>query len=135
MRSSLTRNVFRAIIANEPYCITTCSKRLHRWRGRPLNLPTSSSTYRRPLFGFPSRSATRTVLENQSTPANVEKASNVLVGLVRAQRDQTQLPPVEQIAQAFSIVLSYRNQHPVPLSRSDVYLLTEGFKFIQDHEG
>lgn len=73
------------------------------------------------------------MIGEQSTPSNVEKATEVLVGLVRAQRDQTQLPPVQQIAQAFNTVLSSRNQAPATLSRSEVYLLTEGFQYIQNH--
>jgi hypothetical protein len=134
MRSALTRNVFRAIIANEPYCVTTCSRRLPKWRSRLSNQPTVPLPHCRSLFGLSSRSAARNVLENNTTPSNVGRATEVLVGLVRAQRDQTQLPPVQQIAQAFNIVLQYCNQVSATLSRNDTYLLTEGFKYIEDHK-
>jgi hypothetical protein len=134
MRSSLTRNVFRAVIANEPYCITTCSRRLPKWRRRPFSQPLVPSAQCRSLFGLSAQPAVRTVLENKSTPSNVERARDVLVGLVRAQRDQTQLPSVHQIVLAFNIVLQSRNQVPARLSRSEIYLLTEGFRYIQDHK-
>ncbi len=86
------------------------------------------------LFGLPSRPARRTVLENTTTPSNVERATDILVGLVRAQRDQTQLPHVHEIVRAFNTILQYRIKVPGRLSRSEIYLLTEGLKYIQDYE-
>jgi hypothetical protein len=74
------------------------------------------------------------VLENKNTPSNVERARDVLVGLVRAERDQTQLPSVQQIVLAFNIVLQYRTQVPARLSRNEIYLLTEAFKYIHEHQ-
>lgn len=134
MRSSLTRNVFRAIIANEPYCITTCSRKLPKWRRLPSSQHTVISSQSRSFFGVPSRPVTRARLENKSTPANVERAKDVLIGLVRAQRDHTQIPPVQQIVLAFKVVLQYRHQVPGRLSRSEVYLLTEGLTYIRSHQ-
>lgn len=134
MRSSLTRSVFRAIVANEPYCIATWSGRLPKLRGQPSSHHRARRPQLRYLFGLSSQPSARTTLENKRTPSNVERAADVLVGLVRAQRDQTQLPPVQQIVLAFNIVLQSRNQAPARLSRSDIYLLTEGLKYIQDHK-
>lgn len=134
MRSSLTRKVFKAIIANEPYCITTVSSRLPKLRRDPLSPITQTPSQCLSLFSLASKPSTSTVGESKSTPPEVGKATDVLVRLVRAQRDQTQLPPVQKIAQAFHIVLSYHNQAPARISRSEVSLLTEGFKYVQDYE-
>ncbi len=139
MHSSLTRRVFRAIIANEPYCTTISSRRLPRWRSPLLTQPTVRSAPYRSLFGLSSREAARNVLENNSTQSNVQKATDVLIGLVRAQRDQTQLPAVQQVARAFNIVIQSRNPNSASsantanLSRNDTYLLMEGLKYIKDH--
>ena len=133
MRSSLTRSVFKAIIANEPYCITTCSRRLPRWRSRALSQPTASLLQCRPLFGLSSQPPARSVLDNRSTPSDIERAADLLVGLVRAQRDQTQLPNIQQIVLAFNRILQHPNQTSARLSRSDIYLLTEALKYIQKH--
>jgi hypothetical protein len=134
MRSSLTRNIFRAVIANEPYCISTCSRRLPKCRRRPFSQLLVPSTQCRSLFGLSAQPPVRTVLENNSTPSNVERARDVLVGLVRAERDQTQLPSVQQIVLAFKIVLQYRTQVPARLSRNEIYLLTEAFRYVQEHQ-
>lgn len=88
----------------------------------------------RTFFGFPVQPAPRKILENNTRPSHVEKATNVLLGLVRAQRDHTQLPPVRQIVQAFNTVIQHRNKVSGSLSRSDTYLLTEGFKYIEDQK-
>lgn len=63
----------------------------------------------------------------------MERATDILAGLVRAQRDQTQLPSARQILFAFNTIFQYRNQVPGRLSRSEVYLLTEAFRYIQNH--
>lgn len=134
MQSSLTRSVFRAIIANKPYCNTTCSRKLPRWRSRALTAPTVPSPPCRSLFGLSIQPPTGTALNSKSTFSNAERAADVLVGLVRAQRDQTRLPPVNEIAQALNTILQYRNEARTRLSRSDIYLLTEGFSYIQEHK-
>ncbi len=134
MRSSLTRNVFRAIIANEPYCIMTCSRRLPGWRSRALTARTIRLPQRRSLFGLSPQPPVKTVIDSKSTPSHVERAADVLVGLVRAQRDQTRLPPVKEIARSFNTILQYRSQARTRLSRSDIYLLTEGFSYMQEHK-
>jgi hypothetical protein len=132
MRSSLTRSVFRAIIANEPYCSSTCSRRFPNGRRGPLSQLRAPSPQIRSVFGLQSKSATRAALEKKSAPTNVQRATDVLVSLVRAQRDQTQLPSVQHIAQAFNLILRHRNEVPARFSRNEIYLLTKGFKYIQE---
>lgn len=134
MRSSLTRNVFRAIVANEPYCITTCSRKLPRWRSRALAAPTVPSPQCRSLFGLSPQLPVRSVTDSKSTPLQAERAAEVLVGLVQAQRDQTRPPPMKDIARAFNTILHYQYQARTRLSRSDIHLLTEGFSYLQEHK-
>lgn len=104
-----------------------------RWRRRPCSQSTLRLPQRRPLFGFPVPSAASTVLESKGPPSNVERSIDKLVGLVRAQRDQTKLPSVHEILVAFNRLLEYRNKFQASLSRSEVYLLTEAFTYIQSH--
>lgn len=134
MCSSLTRNVFKAIIANEPYCVTTFSRNFPKQRCRLFSQPTVPSSQRRSFFGLSARSSIESVLDNRKTLSDVEKASKVLVSLVRAQRDQTQLPSIKQIVLAFTSILQYRKRVPAHLSRNEIYLLTEGFKYAQDQK-
>lgn len=132
MRSSLTRNIFKALVASEPYCTATSTRRSLNSRSRRLISPILQTNLDRSLFGLAPQPHARIQAGSKKSSSSLGEATAVLVDLVRAQRNQTRLPDVRQICLAFNALLS-RKQGLAHLSRSEVHLLTEAFKYIQDH--
>ena len=131
MQSHLRQSIFRALIAERSYNFPGCQRRIPHWRQNqhvPLRLQ------RRPIFGFALRGDSRSFLERNSSPANVEKALGLLVDLVRALRSRSKLPALPQVRDALNFLFRAHLEHPRRFSRNEVFLATESFKHIQVHE-
>lgn len=135
MKSShLTRNVFRAILANRPYVTRACPRRIGaRPAAQPFR-PTYNLCQKRNLFGLNFGSARQGFEGAKATPANVELALSTLVDVVRARRSHSRLPPDEQIIDAFKFLFASRVEAPRRLTRNEVFLATEAFNHLQERD-
>lgn len=130
--SPLTRSVFRAILANRPYVIQDCQRRLGRTPTLPLIVPTSRLQQRRHIFGLTLGATRQGFQDAKATPANVELALGKLVDVVRARRNQSRLPPDDQVVDAFRFLFASRIESPRRLTRNEVFLATEAFNHLQE---
>jgi hypothetical protein len=135
MKSShLTRGVFRAILANQPYVVRGCRRALGT-RTKPLsNHPRTAYALhqKRHLFGI-NFGTTRKGFEGaRGSAANVELALGKLVDLVRARRSQSRIPPENEVVDAFRFLFASMVESPRRLTRNDVFLATEAFKHLQE---
>ena len=130
--SHLTRNVFRAILAERPYVVRECRRAIERKPSSQRPPTTYNLQQRRHLFGI-NFGTTRSGFEGaRSTSANVEAALGKLVDLVRARRSQSRSPPDAEIVDAFRFLFGSRAELPRRLTRNEVFLVTEAFKHLQE---
>ena len=134
MRSQLSRGVFRALISNRPYAFTGCERaatQCHSPRAKSQSWLKSQS---RPIFGLSMGPAPKIIPNARNTPANVEKALTVLVGLMRSRRTKSRLPPLPSVVEAFNFLFQSRFEVPRRFSRNEIYLATEAFKYLQEEQ-
>lgn len=136
--SSLSRAVFRALIANRPYVPAECLRRpllrpsTRPWKqhGKPLN-----HHQRRTLFNIFGGETTPRILEGSiATPKNLEVAIGKLVDLLKAKRSHARAPPHEQLVDAIRFLFSARLENKTALTRNEVFLATETFKHLQERD-
>ena len=132
MRSQLTRNIFRALIADRPYAFRDCQKITRQCLrpSRPRALTPRQQS--RSIFGLSLGGTPRAALETANTASNLDVALTVLADLMRARRTKTQIPASAQIAQAFNHLFRSHLEKPRRFSRNEIFLATEAFKYIQE---
>ncbi|KIW41166.1 uncharacterized protein PV06_06748 [Exophiala oligosperma] len=130
--SNLTRSVFRAILANRPYIVRDCQRRIGS-NSRPHILPTTFClSQKRDFFGLTFAGGQKTLVGAKNTNANIEAALLRLIDLVKARRSHSRLPSDEEVADAFKFFFASRVATPGRLTRNEIFLVTEAFKHLQE---
>lgn len=137
--SHLTRSVFRALIANRPYVPAECL-RLSPHTTSPRVLPSWQNginhQQRRGLFGFLTGEAPvpRKLSGEKASNKNLEVAIGKLVDLLRARKVRARPPTHDQLVDALKFLFQARLDHQQPLTRNEVFLATETFKYLQERD-
>ena len=133
MKSShLSRSVFRAILAGRTYAVRDCQRALKRKPLSPTGRATPHFQQKRQFFGIAFGSGRIGFAGAQPTASNVEAALVILVDLVRARRSQSRTPLPNKIVDAFRFLFVSRIETPRRLTRNEVFLVTETFKYLQE---
>lgn len=134
--SSLTRGVFRAFAANQPYIPRDCVRRqLHtkspaRWVRKTLR------PQRRTFFAELLGNARPRLLEDaQVSSKNVERAVEKLSDLVRARRLRARAPANDELVDAIKYLCKARIYTSTPLTRTEVYVMMEAYKYLIERGG
>lgn len=133
MRSQLTRSVFRALIANQPYSVRGC-ERPHRGKQHGLTYRCSrvqvahfSAISFSNILGFGSKKSIKT---NTAEPGFEEMAN-----LAEARSKQYQLPERAQILEAFRAFFNHRCARPRNITANQLAVATEALKYLQEGSG
>lgn len=133
MKSQLTRSVFRALIANQPYSSRGCLRTAHQKHyelqyryDRPQSAHLSAVAFTS-LFGFGSKKALKT---NRADPG-LEEMTN----LAEAKSKSHQLPERAQILEAFRAFFTSRYTVPRKITANQLAVATQALKFLQEEQG
>ncbi|KAJ5150940.1 uncharacterized protein N7482_010192 [Penicillium canariense] len=134
MQSHLTRQVFRALINNEPLSFSRCRRNqlLHiispaRVRSSLASLP---HVQRRTLFAFnldPKAAAG----EGQPTTLASEKGLKPMTDLKRSLEDKSRAPPDHTLANAFKLFFETRVDSPGVINSFQARLLSMTWKYLK----
>ena len=122
--SHLTRQVFRALIAERPYHASGCLQ-LRRPSQSVRRSPYLQPSSRRHIFGISLGGTKESYQGSKATPQNIEAALLKLVDLLRARRSRTRIPEDAEVLDAFKFLFQVRSELPKGLTRNEVYLATE----------
>jgi hypothetical protein len=131
-QSSLTRAVFRALLADRPYAFADCGRHtingpaLQRYPAQRLQIQ------KRSIFGISIGATPRGLADAKNTPGNLEVALGHLVDLVRARRTQSKPPAQDQVADALRFLFRSHLEKPRRFSRNEIYLAVQAFKHLQE---
>lgn len=129
-QSVLTRRLFRALIANQPYHAAACPLRAVAARHTAIT-PTTRPTQRRSLFGLSIGSAIAKDLTGQrATPQNVETALVKLSEYISAKRSHSRPPSDQALVDALRFLTSTKVEQEKTMTRNEVYLATETFQYL-----
>jgi hypothetical protein len=127
-RSLLTRQVFRAIIANRPYHTVVCPLRTVTSRHHVATAP-SRAIQRRGIFGL-TFGQPKDLLNARSSPQNFEIALGKLSEYIEAKRYDTRPPPDQELVNAWRFLFATRDEQEKALTRNEVLLATVTFKYL-----
>ena len=122
--SHLTRQVFRALVAERPYHASGCLQLLRPSQSRRKS-PNLQPSSRRNIFGISLGGTKESYQGSKATPQNIEAALLKLVDLLRARRSRTRIPEDAEVLDAFKFLFQVRSELPKGLTRNEVYLATE----------
>ncbi|KAK6436409.1 hypothetical protein LTR95_007393, partial [Oleoguttula sp. CCFEE 5521] len=136
MPSHLTRQVFRAIIANEPVVSRGCRRRIHTAKTRTLLYePRQRSSprvhgaeQRRSLFGL---SLFRSKPPRDSKDVNYEPGIEKMMEFAKMERMRARLPPVEDIIQAWQQFIGVKKAKRDRIQDTQAILLLQTLRYLR----
>ena len=70
----------------------------------------------------------------KATPKNLDIAIGKLVDLLRARRSRSRTPQHDELLDAFRFLFNARNGSNQPLTRNEVFLVTETYKHLEERD-
>ena len=134
-QSNLTRRVFRVLTSNRPYISRECLR-------RPLvpcklHTPQTVSLQQRRFFLEALLGTDRTPPKlhgERPTGKNLDVAVTKLADLLRARRSRSRTPDHDKLVDAIRFLVSARLDQGQPLTRNEVFLLTETYKHLDERD-
>ncbi|KAJ5142107.1 hypothetical protein N7526_003102 [Penicillium atrosanguineum] len=139
MQSHLTRQVFRAIINNEPLHFSRCRRNqlLHTispTRVRPW-APVLGNTSRRTFFAFNFNPSNADAGEGQPATLPSEKGLQPMTDLKRSLEDKSRAPPSHTLTKAFQIFFATRVENPGVINGFQARLLSITWRHLKAQQG
>jgi hypothetical protein len=129
-QSHLTRQLFRALIANQPYHAASCPLSILAAR-RSAGPARRNYVQKRGLFGLSlGTTARKEYTEQRATPKNVENALIKLSDFIYSQRSRSRPPSDNDLAAALRYLVNSKIDQRRTMTRNEVYLVTEAFKYL-----
>ena len=98
MQSHLTRNVFRTILANEPFIAKGCIRQSRSWRAAQAAWQRRTGLQRRSLFGLSTSGLTDHRHNFSRSKGKTLMTSKIVGDLIAAQKHQFRPPPRAEVA-------------------------------------
>jgi hypothetical protein len=127
-RSLLTRQLFRAIIANRPYHTAVCPLKPVTSRNHVAAIPLRY-TQRRGIFGL-TFGQPRDLANARSSPQNFEIALGKLSEYVDAKKYDTRPPPDQELVNAWKFLFATRDEQEKALTRNEVLLASMTLEYL-----
>lgn len=129
--SLLTRRLFRAIIANQPYHSAACPLRTATAR-KTKSTATYALFQRRSLFGLAIGSTRQDLANLKPTPKNIEVALGKLADYVQAKKSLSRPPSNDELVAAVRFLVTNVEERHRPMTRNQVFLVTETVRHLVD---
>ena len=134
MRSHLTRNVFRTLLASEPIIAKGCLRQSRSWRSCQNGLRSHTGIQRRHLFGLTGTGLDPRRPDFAKAKGKTLLTSKIVGNLIAAQKQQLRPPPRKDVAAVLRTFFRSLSKS-TPLTEYDINFTTVALKYVQGDDG